>query len=83
MPNHPNRRISDNDLKIRHSALYGWLCALGLVDDDGSKRAVYQMMNRVNRAVEAGHMFIDSRGHYRLSREYHRMLGRRNHEQPR
>ena len=76
-------RLTEDDLKIRHTTLHILLAALGYVPDDSSPDTIWRVQQRVNKAVEEGKMAIDSRGHYRVTQEWKDEMVRRNREQPR
>ena len=76
-------RLTDEDLKIRHSTLHFVLAALGYIDDDSSASTIWRVQERVKKAVDAGYMAIDSQGHYRVTREYAERQTKRNRTQSR
>jgi hypothetical protein len=77
------RRLTDDDLKIRHSALHAWLAVLGFVPDDASKDTCWRIQERALAAIERGDVIRDDTGHYRLSRERYDLQVARNVAQPR
>ena len=76
-------RITDNDLKIRHSVLHDVLAVLGYVPNDSSIRTIMEVQRRVSDAVARGDMVIDSEGHYRITRKAHERQVARNRAQTR
>jgi proteasome assembly chaperone (PAC2) family protein len=76
-------RLTDEDLKIRHSAIQVLLVALGYVADDSAATTVLDVQRRLNKAVDEGHMAKDAEGHYRLTREFYDRQVKRNGAQPR
>jgi hypothetical protein len=76
-------RISDDDLKIRHTTVDLLIAALEYVPDDSSKKTVMGIQKRINKAVEQGRMAIDSRGHYRITQEWKDIMTERNRNQSR
>ena len=78
-----SNRLTEQDLKIRHSTLHIVLAALGYVDDDSSASTIWRLQRRVNKAVAAGRIAIDSRGHYRITREFYDRQVQRNGAQSR
>jgi len=63
-------RLTDEDLKIRHSTVHFLLAALGYIPDDSSASTIWEVQRRVKEAVAAGRIAIDSEGHYRITNEY-------------
>jgi hypothetical protein len=76
-------RLTDDELKIRHSTLHVVLAALGYVNDDSSKSTIMDVQRRFNAAVAEGRMAKDGEGQYRLTREYYDRQVKRNGEQSR
>jgi hypothetical protein len=71
-------RITDDDLKIRHTTVHVLLAALGCIPDDSSPSTIWKVQRWVNKAVAAGRMAIDSEGHYRITREFKELMVQRN-----
>jgi hypothetical protein len=70
-------RITDDDLKIRHTTVDLLLVALGYVSGDSSKGTIMEVQKRVNKAVERGDFVINSTGYYRITAKlYHQQLSR-------
>ena len=72
-------RLTDEDLKTRHSALCAWLAVLGYILDCMSVAAIRgDVMTRVRRAVERGDVAWPEERHYELTRATYERLTANN-----
>jgi hypothetical protein len=72
-------RLTDEDLKTRHSALCAWLAVLGYIPDSMSAAAIRgDVMTRVRRVVERGDVAWPEERHYELTRAAYERLKAKN-----
>jgi hypothetical protein len=78
-----SKRLTDEELKFRHSLMHDVITALEFAANDGSGAVARKIQARFNKAVAAGRMTQISRGVYAITREYHDEMSRKNSAQPR
>jgi hypothetical protein len=66
-----SKRITDEDLKMRHAVMHAMLAALGYISDDASIATAMEVQRRFDDAVANGRMALNGRGHYTVTREYY------------
>jgi hypothetical protein len=77
------QRLTDDDLKIRHSTIHVLMAALGFVTDDASCGTIWQVQSRIQKAVDEGRLIKLGTGEYQISREYFDGQRQKNMDQPR